>query len=167
MVNVFKILKDACSLIESDPSVVYGYWIDVRNALASLSYDKTKDGTKYPLIIINAGTTGISGEVMFEGEKLDSLRFYLITQAKLNESFENKMLNRYEAILFPLLDDMIKALEKSNKVRFYNKNSMKTYEYEYTLLPYIKTDEKEQQNQLHDIVDAMEIKFKNFTLKNL
>lgn len=166
MQNVFKILTDICYTIPSHPTVVCGYWTEVRNSLAQMGYDKSKDGTKYPLIIINTNVVFKDGDVLYNGVELDGIRFYLVCQADLKENFAQKMENRYESIIFPLFDEMIETFELSNKIRFYNKKSMKTIECEKTLYPYLNTNNKDQ-NQIYDIVDAMEVKFKDFKLKNL
>ncbi len=166
MVNVFKILTDICELIPSKPTVVCGYWTEVRNSLAQMGYDKTKDGTKYPLIIINTNVVFKDGNVLFNGAELDGIRFYIVCESDIKESFTQKMETKYKNIIFPLFDEMIETFELSNKIRFYNKISMKTIECEKILFPYINTDNKEQ-NQIYDVVDAMEVKFKDFKLKNL
>lgn len=164
--NVFKIIKDVCDTIPSNPLVICGGWEEVSRDLTLMGLNKTKDGTKYPCIIINSNTTFKSGTDKSSNIVLDKFQIYIVCQAKMNEGFLDSQELRYNATIYPLADEMFEAFDRSNLIDVTVEKDMKGLNYEAKQYPFIKTEAKDQ-NQLNDIVDAMLFTFKEFKLKNI
>lgn len=166
MIDGFNVIKNICIDAELVPTVCLGYWNDVVNQLSVMGYDKTKDGEKYPLIIINTNSKQTNGDSLVNSCVFDEIRIYIACEAVIGESFEDKMLNRYKSILYPIYDSLMNAFFLNRNVNISSNNSYKLSTDTVTLYPFLNNVDSSQ-NKINDIVDALEIKIKNFKLINI
>lgn len=149
------IIKDVVEGMNNAPRFIAGNWTEALKLNSLQSYDKTKDGTRYPLIVLDpnftiteANETGRNGE--FECD------FYFIVRTESNYTVVERLENVYEPIINPLINSFFYAMYRSGKFVFdRTKNIEKGYfiGLERENLYYAK-------NVLNDVVDTVKIKIK-------
>jgi hypothetical protein len=153
--NLYSIFKDVVEGMESQPSFSFGYWPEVRQDLLLKGKDKAYDGTKFPLIVMGTDFEekrryGILADI--------NPKFYLIAESKTNYSTPQRITNVYTPVLYPLYEEFLQALEDSARV--HPGSGDRFFEHTKRDLFYMGfAKEAQNQNQLHDILDAIELNF--------
>lgn len=157
MINADEIFKDIVQSISTIERPVYfftGYWSDFAAQLQDRGQSKVLKS--YPLIFLDSNfTKNQENEKIFE----ISPSFYIITQTKCNYDIQERLDNVYKPILQPILEDFIKAIKSNRQINgeSYFANTQKNL--------YFLQSQSAEQNQIADIVDAIEIKFKSIKIK--
>lgn len=152
--EVFKAIVESISTTERPVYFFTGYWPDFAASIQDRGQSKMLKS--YPLIFMDSNFSKTQ-----ENEKLFEISptFYVITQTKVNYDIQERLDNVYKPILQPILLDFLKAIKSNRQVNgeAYFANTQKNL--------YFLQSKDAQQNQLSDIVDAIEIKFKSIKIK--
>ena len=135
---------------------LYADWEEVRYNLISKGRLKAYDGTKYPLIVMQP--LGVKQSIdanSYEGADFKAT-FYLIAESKQNYTYEERDIEIYTNVLYPLWNEFVKQTIKSNVISYEQGDDLTKFEYEIEHL-YFKSSEKIGQNQIKDVVDAVRI----------
>lgn len=152
MKHSITIVKEVIDKMESQPRFIAADWGETNELNSLLAYDKTKDGTQYPLIIMNpnyvedwSDTTGVSREFTTD--------FYFITDTKDGYTTEERCEEIYEKILYPLFDEFLYTAFRENKFIF-DENPNMANEF---FIPHTKEHLYYRPNILNDIIDTLKI----------
>ena len=163
MISSINILRSVLETIPSKPLVKIGYWKEVSSDLALMGLDKDNDGKKFPLIIVNINATYEAGSTL-QIESFKNIKFYLIEESDQLTGTIERLSATFESTLFPLRDEMLKFMKRSGKFNMMQKNNLLQFERTEQLIPYINGESKDQ-NKLNEIVDCIEITFKELHIK--
>lgn len=149
------IIKSVIESMENAPRFISGNWNEVLKLNSLTSYDKSKDGTRYPLVFLDSRfairegvETGRNGE--FDAE------FYFITRTEKNYTVVERLNNVYEPILNPLINSVFYAIYRKNVFVFDREiNIEKGY-----FIGLERENLYYAPNVLNDIVDTVKIKIK-------
>lgn len=153
--DLYSIFATIVAGMTSAPAFSYGYWPEVRQDLMQKGKDKANDGTKFPLIVMGTDfeekrRAGILAEI--------NPKFYLIAESSLNYTTPQRITNVYTPVLYPLYEEFIQALEDSARV--HPGTGDRIFEHTKRDLFYMGfAKEGANQNQLVDILDAIELNF--------
>lgn len=165
MISAIKTLKAVLESIPSNPTIKIGYWNEISNDLSLMGLDKSKDGTKFPLIYVNTFCSFDSGEVVRENS-FNNIRFYIITEAELNDGFVDRISSTFETTIFPLRDEMIHTMIRSKRFNIAQNSNLLEFEKSEFMYPYL-FGEKQNQNKFNEVIDTLEITFKKLRIKTL
>lgn len=153
--NLYSIFETIVTGMDSAPAFSFGYWPEVRQDLMLKGRDKTNDGTKYPLIVMGTDFEEKRGYTYLAEI---NPKFYLIAESKQNYSTPERIDNVYVPMLYPLYEEFIEALKGSSRV--HPGNGGKEFIHTKRDLFYMGfAKEGANQNQLNDILDAVELSF--------
>lgn len=141
-------IKYSVEQMNPQPRFIVGSWLEATKLNSILSYDKTMDGKKYPLVFLDSN---------FETDKSETATVDLYFVARSKESYTTQQRESlvYAAILTPLFRDFLYQAFKSAKFIFENVENARDYYAEYT------TDKMYYApNVLNDIVDVLHVNLK-------
>jgi len=141
----------------------FGYWPEISNGLLRMGVDKSLDGLKYPLIVMHSSIIEHRGTAQRYLAEIDC-KFVLIAETKPNYSTLDRIANIYEPVLYPLYASFLDALSSSHLLDLSQKDNLGQIKHDKQDLFYMGSELKNQ-NQLSDIVDAIELTFKNLKIR--
>ncbi len=152
--NPILLVEEVVGKMDSEPRFIAADWSEVASELSTLMYDKTQDGTKYPLIVMSPIFTETRGGTYSEF----TTSFYFITATNKNYTTKQRLELVFDDILEPLFAEFLYTMFREGVFTF-DKNPVQNNEVridhtrEYLFLP---------PNELNDIIDCLKI---NLTLK--
>ena len=160
----YDIFKQIVAKMPSSPRFVSDNWEGVRNLMAKLGYDKTQDGSHYPLIVLDTNYSPTSGDIMGANEYWTA-RLYFIDRTQADYSVEDRNDNSFKANIYPLINEFLYFSFRSTLLIFDSEPFPRVYinqDGEYVAevpqtrekLPFLKGKDVKQ-NQLNAIVDAV------------
>lgn len=151
------IIETVIGQMQSQPRFIADSWENVVNANKGNAYDKTKDGTRYPLIVCNPMFEERRGiEIGVKSEITTD--FYIVAETKKEWTPKERIDNVYTPILSPLFDEMIYTMYRSGKIEFNEINPIAKQRF----INCTTENLYYAPNNLNDIVDALKV---NITLK--
>lgn len=161
--DIFKLIVEK---MPSSPRFVSDNWEGVRNLLAKLGYDKTKDRTHYPLIVLDTNYSPNSGDIMGVKEYWTA-KLYFIDRTKADYSVEYRNTYSFKANIYPLINEFLYYAFRSTLLIFDSEPFPRVYinqDGEYIAevpqkrekLAFLKGKDVKQ-NQLNAIVDAVAV----------
>ncbi len=145
---------------------IYGDFEETREKIMKVSLNKQKDGTRYPLILLqsdnNEQRKGVNPHIATDV----TVRMFFITKSKIEYSTKQRDTEVYGKVLYPLMGRFFEALEE-NRYFLFNQTDLNEMQHTVTHRYYKRSDkEGTQQNKIKDIVEAIELvitlKIKNY-----
>lgn len=165
MISSLNILKSVLESIPSKPTIMLGYWTEIANDLVLMGLDKSKDGTKFPLIVVNTFAKYETGTVVRE-TSFKNIKFYIINEASETAGFIDRVSSTYENSIIPLRDEMLHTMVRSKKFNLSQKDNLLEFEREEQMFPFLLNEGKSQ-NKTNEVVDTLELTFKELRIKTL
>ena len=160
MIVTKEIFEDIISDIVMDDNkpinYKFGYWPIIAQELQSEGRSKTLGSARYPLIFLNADFD----ETLIDYRKIRiNPTFYIITQTKSNYNIDDRILNIYKPILYEIYRKFMIEIRNSHKFWVFNAEIPHTRKDLFYL-----QNLSASQNQINDIVDAIELRFTSLDL---
>lgn len=157
MINVDEVFKSIVESISTTERPVYfftGYWPDFAALIQNREQSKTLKS--FPLVFLDSNFS-----VTQEDKKLIQVKptIYIITRTKDYYSIQERLDNVYKPILQPIFEDLLKGMNANRQImgEAYLPNTRKNM--------YFLQSQDSEQNQLADIVDAIQINFTDIKIK--
>jgi len=155
MIEPILIIKDIVEGMTNAPRFIAGNWTEALKLNSLQSYDKTKDGTRYPLIVLDPNFVISEGaETSRNGEF--ECDFYFIARTDKNYTVVERLENVYEQTLNPLVTNFFYTMYRSGKFVF---DRTKDIEKGY-FIGLQRENLYYAPNVLNDIVDTVKVKIK-------
>ena len=161
MINRIKPYEIFKSIVENDFVLTcyyqFGYWPEIANNLTSAGRDATLAAAQFPFIMVSAGyveNQEPKNPLVLSESDLD---VYIVDRADKNLTSLQRETQIYDAVLYPIYDELITHLKKSP----YILTDYGKIEHTCKNLYYLRVlDEKKI--PISDYYDAIELKIKNF-----
>jgi hypothetical protein len=137
----------------------FGYWPEIASNLKDLGRDQTLAAARYPFIMVSAGYVENKDIDNLNAISESDLSVYIVDRCPKGLSTLERETQIYDAILYPLKDELFERLKNSP----YILTDFGRIEHTCQNMYYLQNMEKNQ-NQLDDFVDAIEIKIKDFKI---
>jgi hypothetical protein len=156
-------LTETGSLKNAKPFLEFTYLPDAAREIMEKGYTRLTKLQKYPLILVDAmveETRSINPMILFEC----TLNVYIICPTEIKYNKVERITNVFEPILYPLYDRFYLAMKNSRKFNLDSKNIIGEIDHKKTDLFFYGTKD---QNQLCDVVDAIELNFAKLEILNI
>jgi hypothetical protein len=158
MIEKKDIIKSVVETISPSIRFVFEDWNGFLRDNTLISFNKLKDGTKYPMILMHSdvGTESRGQEIGIDNKF--TAEFYIITNSKLEYNTEKRIDDVFKPIIYPIFDKLIFALFDSISLDW--NDEPLAFE---TFLPceteniYKGQITNKQTNQVAEIIDAMKV----------
>ncbi len=161
MIYVSEVIESIVTGLSSNCLFMFGNWAEIQK---ELMLKGAKKGTqKYPLIILHSEIEEtIPNDDRYQA--ILNLSLYIVTNSGQSLSTSDRLDTVYKTVLYPIYQEFLRDLYFSCYFDFTANPTM-------GLVPHTKKDlyyyntASTSQNKLNDVIDAIEIKFKDLKLK--
>lgn len=152
--EVFKTIVESMSTTERPVYFFTGYWPDFAAQLQNR--EQTKTLNSFPLVFLDSNFNIKQNDAKtIEVEPV----IYIITRTKVDYSIQERLDSVYKPVLQPIFEDLLKAMSANRQIM-----GSKYFENKRKNLYFLESQTAEQ-NQLVDIVDAIQINFTDIKIK--
>jgi hypothetical protein len=156
----YKLIQD---IVENnfilDCAYQYGFWPEIAANLKNTGRDQTLATASYPFVMVSVGYKEQKESDNQNAFSVVDLDIYIIAKSDKNLTTLQRETQIYDAILYPLYDELFTWLKKSP----YILTDFNKIPHEAQNMYYLRTMGGEQ-NQLNDFVDGIEINIKDFKI---
>lgn len=155
----YKLFEEIVSQFTLSCNYQFGYWPEIAANLKNVGRDQTLSAARYPFVMVSAGYIENKDPDNRNALSTSDLDVYIVDRSSKGLTTLQRETQIYDAILYPLYEELFERLEKSP----YILTNFGHIEHTCQNLYYLQSM-GENQNQLNDFVDAIEIKIKDFKI---